>query len=357
MDDRSHEVLAVAIFFLILSWVTVSLRVYVRAGMLKSFGLDDWIMVLTLLLFTVYLACQIGGVIYGTGRHIANLKPQNAEKALHFWYLCELFYILSTCMLKIALGVFLLRVAVRKLHIWIIRLVMLGTIVFGTSYFFLVLFQCGPVSEFWMVSPGSSKCLNTKVITGTTYAAGALTTVSDWTFGILPIFIVWDLKISRKAKFMVAGILAFAAIGSTATIVRIPYVHGLAETSDFLWTTTDIAIWSTVEPGIGITAGCIATLRPILQVVLWRTGLSMTVPTSAHWLGAGRGQKRQSHFGYHRNYGLDELRPDKVGTITSVTGPQNRSRRDRSTSEERMVGKGINKEVVVEHTTEASDAV
>lgn len=47
MEDRSGQVLAVNILFFVLSWLTVSLRVYVRAGMLKSFGIDDWLMVVS----------------------------------------------------------------------------------------------------------------------------------------------------------------------------------------------------------------------------------------------------------------------------------------------------------------------
>ncbi len=36
----------------------------------------------------------------------------------------------------------------------------------------------------------------------------------------------------------------------------------------------DITIWSIVEPGIGITAASIATLRPLLRILLWRMGLA-----------------------------------------------------------------------------------
>lgn len=36
----------------------------------------------------------------------------------------------------------------------------------------------------------------------------------------------------------------------------------------------DVSIWSTVEPGIGITAASIATLRPLVQTVMWRLGLA-----------------------------------------------------------------------------------
>jgi hypothetical protein len=44
-EDRGRQVAAVAILFLALSWVAVSLRCYVRTVMMKSFGADDWLAV------------------------------------------------------------------------------------------------------------------------------------------------------------------------------------------------------------------------------------------------------------------------------------------------------------------------
>jgi hypothetical protein len=48
MDDRHHEVLAVASFFLVLTWITVSMRCYVRATMANTWGIDDWYMIASL---------------------------------------------------------------------------------------------------------------------------------------------------------------------------------------------------------------------------------------------------------------------------------------------------------------------
>jgi hypothetical protein len=56
--------------------------------------------------------------------------------------------------------------------------------------------------------------------------------------------------------------------GSIATIVRIPYIYQLAQTSDFLYANIDVAIWSTVEPGLGMTAAAMACLRPLVQAFL-----------------------------------------------------------------------------------------
>lgn len=48
MDDRSNEVLAVAILFFILCWVTVSLRTYCRWRVIHSVGVDDKLLLLLL---------------------------------------------------------------------------------------------------------------------------------------------------------------------------------------------------------------------------------------------------------------------------------------------------------------------
>lgn len=41
----------------------------------------------------------------------------------------------------------------------------------------------------------------------------------------------------------------------------------MTDIDDFLYSTADVAIWSTVETGIGITASAVATLRPLLRAM------------------------------------------------------------------------------------------
>jgi hypothetical protein len=55
---------------------------------------------------------------------------------------------------------------------------------------------------------------------------------------------------------------------SIATIIRIPYVHTLGDEQDFLYSTTDVAIWSCSETGLAITAACGAVLRPLFREIL-----------------------------------------------------------------------------------------
>lgn len=53
MDDRSEQVLAIAVTFLAVSWVAVGLRVHCRLHVVKSFGMDD----LSLVILQVGLLC------------------------------------------------------------------------------------------------------------------------------------------------------------------------------------------------------------------------------------------------------------------------------------------------------------
>lgn len=110
------------------------------------------------------------------------------------------------------------------MHVYILRILMLGTVLFGSTYFFMVMFQCRPVSVFWNENPRTpGKCWNDRVVLIMTYTAAAINCLADWAFGILPIFIVWSLNLPLKSKILAMLILGFAAIGSTATIVRVFY--------------------------------------------------------------------------------------------------------------------------------------
>jgi len=67
------------------------------------------------------------------------------------------------------------------------------------------------------------------VLIALVFAISGLNVIADWTFGLLPFWIVKDLQIPIRQKRLVIGLLAFAAIGSTATCVRLPYVMALKE--------------------------------------------------------------------------------------------------------------------------------
>jgi hypothetical protein len=86
--------------------------------------------------------------------------------------------------------------------------------VFSIAIIFVFAFQCQPSSFFWTRFLGNENgtCLPPVVIADMTYAHGAITTWSDWTLGILPIFLVWNLNMNPRTKVSVALILSLGAL-------------------------------------------------------------------------------------------------------------------------------------------------
>ncbi|CAI6313927.1 unnamed protein product [Periconia digitata] len=275
MESRQNDVLGVAALFFLLTWITVSLRIYIRGVWLRTWVKDDWYMLAALTAYSLYLIFQIVAAGYGTGRHRGDLQDENARIALLYSYLGEVSYVLSSCLLKISLEVLYLGMAIRRWHIWCIRLLIAGTVLFGIINFFLVVFQCTPVSEFWESHPASDKCIPSAPHQGLTYFLATANALADWTLNILPFFIASSLSLETRIRNLITALLVFAAIASIAGTIRIPYTASLTSGGpDFLFATANLTTWSTVELGIGITAASILTLHPLLQAVLWRLNLT-----------------------------------------------------------------------------------
>lgn len=128
--------------------------------------------------------------------------------------------------LKVAIGIFLLRIAVSRVHQTIIWVVIIVTEVYSTFFFFLFVLQCRPSSFFWtqhylMNDPrrGSGNCVDPKLTVDCFYAYSAISCVGDWVLGILPIFIVWNLQMNTRTKISVACILAVGAMYVTTQVL------------------------------------------------------------------------------------------------------------------------------------------
>lgn len=74
-SGRGPQLIAVYIFFQIITTITVALRTYVRAIMVKNFGFDDWSMLIGWAIFMVFASFAITGAYHGTGQHAELILP------------------------------------------------------------------------------------------------------------------------------------------------------------------------------------------------------------------------------------------------------------------------------------------
>lgn len=308
------------------SWVTIILRCYCRAFIVKSFGSDDSLAVIAAVLYTVYCSFSITATFYGSGQLTSTIPSHDFPVGLKFWWLCEPVYVISAMAIKMSIGVFLYRVCVDRSHqaiIWITEAIMVIT---SLGYFFSFVFQCNPSRYFWTrysSNGDTGYCMTTTVIVDISYGYSSISCLVDWTLGILPVFMLWNLQMDRRTKATVSVILALGAVASTATIIRIPYLHYLSDEVNFLYVTTDVAIWSTIEVGIAISASSFATLKPLFRQFFQATNLSSGSGrrSSQRPTGASRpGYVRSTRNGHSISLGLRNDNAKNGTVTTTITG-------------------------------------
>ncbi|KAK1973185.1 hypothetical protein LZ30DRAFT_611562, partial [Colletotrichum cereale] len=108
-------------------------------------------------------------------------------------------------------------------------------------------------------------CRPAHLVPNATIGHSVVAAVSDWIIGILPMSILWQLQMKREKKIRLLFFFGIGMIAGIIMIIRIPYIKVLEISADFLYQTVDVALWSLLEPSIGIIAGCMATFRPLLN--------------------------------------------------------------------------------------------
>jgi hypothetical protein len=68
-------------------------------------------------------------------------------------------------------------------------------------------------------------------------------------------------------------------------LYRIITITRLVRTTDISWAKSDVFIWSTVEPSVGIISGCLPALRPLLMRIMSTCGYTPSEHTASHSKG------------------------------------------------------------------------
>lgn len=132
-----------------------------------------------------------------------------AARSLRGWYLCMVLYAPVTLTIRASVCVLLLRLSTSK-HFNRIVYANLGLIAaISVAFFFILIFQCSPPSYFWTQVLGSKgHCHNKLIVTYATTVHSALSAASDWCLGLMPIALLWNVKINRRTKAIVAFLLS-----------------------------------------------------------------------------------------------------------------------------------------------------
>ncbi|KAF2469635.1 uncharacterized protein BDR25DRAFT_371641 [Lindgomyces ingoldianus] len=288
----------VSIALLVLAYITMILRIFVRIK-IKAFGTDDWLMCSGLVFYTIACISTLLAALKGVGTHVERLSEAQMRDAAKWFMFFQLFYVASTVPIKSSICVALLRITLQRTYRILLYMVIVLSLFAALTTDIVVLAQCKPISATWDKRKGT--CAPTSVITGVSYFISAVSILTDWTCAILPAFILWGVQLKWRVKASVGVVLALGVVASTATLVRLKFLPSYTIGEDYLYHIAPIGIWSITESGIGITAGSLATLRPIIKHIPFLSNFSSgdksktpVTPKLSHRLEVLKGSARRN---------------------------------------------------------------
>jgi len=257
------------------------------------------------------------GVKNGLGRHNAILSPDEEIQGTKWADIATIIYIITIGVAKLSVAVFLLRIAVKRTYAWILRISMVILVLWSLAIFFFAIFTCWPVAYQWDTTIQGGTCASDSATVGAAYSFSIISIISDWLYALIPIPMLWNVHMNVQTKVSVATILSLGITASVATLVRIRYLSGIANQSDFLYTASTASVWTTVEIGLCITAASMVTLRPLLRALnipgFSSNDNSRTTP-QREWTGGGHRMAGPSISSGHE-FGT---RPDGIQVLTTL---------------------------------------
>ncbi|KAJ5467431.1 hypothetical protein N7475_005183 [Penicillium sp. IBT 31633x] len=292
-DDKGPVILAVVWTLTGLTALMVVARVYIRVAMLRNFGGDDYLIVISMILGLAYCAITTVGVNAGFGKHAMYLSQEKLELAILLNIVSFLFGILSFTLPKLAVTAMLNRIlnpsALKKTLLW----VMTGSAAVVSIICILILFtMCDPPEALWHVSlmAKGASCKSTDMLIGYAIFTGAVSAVVDLCLAFYPIATLLKLQMSLRKRIALCAALGLGSIASAMAIVKCTQLHGLADKEDYTYGTADLVMWTNIEADVVVIASCIPTLQPLLEIILGKRALG------SYSQGKGENYKGSSTF-------------------------------------------------------------
>jgi hypothetical protein len=182
-------------------------------------------------------------------------------------------------------------------------------------FFIETLLSCTPIHVYWTDLRPADKCLED---ISTLYVSGTMNIVVDLALMALLIPRILHMKINRRQKNMLLGVVLLGSLAVAAAIVRMVrvgttlarYLEGA--TPDPPWDTYDITIWTSTEIYVSLICAAAPGIKPLI---------SLLIP---HLLGSGQRIRGQAVVGHGYADGSLELGKRKKRT-TFGTGDTLRS--------------------------------
>ncbi|KAF2640820.1 hypothetical protein P280DRAFT_399457, partial [Massarina eburnea CBS 473.64] len=266
--NKGPSYLATVATLVSIALLTFLLRVYTRIKLLRIFAIDDGLMLVAAL-------CSFGNLIafallvrLGLGHHRDELpKADVSAVGVYLWSFTVLI-VIGISLVKLSVAFFLLRIIQRPQYRLVLYCMIAILVPSTLVWTFTLLFQCTPVAAAWNPELRSNaQCMSRTTYRNLNVFNSSINAATDLSLAILPLSIVWGLRVSLHAKLSLAAVLGLGFFSSAAAIVRMPLIYNMWSQHDPFAHSGTFCIWSVIEMTTGMTAACLPTLKPLFSTL------------------------------------------------------------------------------------------
>ncbi|KUI52694.1 hypothetical protein VP1G_00015 [Cytospora mali] len=262
----SHQgsIIACAVITWLIAAIFVGMRLYLRGRVMKVMGLEDWVILASL----IFSGCNSGGfiteVIYGLGLHAVDIPKDHWQPMAETAWFTVLFYTLTLCLTKVSILLLYKRTLTydwTRITIGIFMTIVVLTSILDIS---VVVTACVPLNSFWDMSVKATYCHPHQVY----YAIMGLQIGTDFLIFLLPLPVVWSMRAPRDQKVVLIAVFSFGFFICIVSIIRFIELAANLYNEDFTYTSVAVDYWSLIEVNTAIVCSCIMTLKPLLNRVI-----------------------------------------------------------------------------------------
>ncbi|RAL10702.1 uncharacterized protein BO97DRAFT_329440, partial [Aspergillus homomorphus CBS 101889] len=239
--------------------ICLALRLFVAFQIKRHFNIEDAFCFLSWALFFTYCICNILCGLFLT----PHAKVSSTNQLAIFYYVLTVIYAPMVLAVKITLLSILARIfTIRQVQVVSVYSVLVVTVVYYTTIFFIKVFICLPVSYFWTHSDQEDQCLDK---TAVIVADAIMSIATDLAIILLPAFLTTTLNLSHVKKLRASLMMGCGGLAIGFSIYRLVLVIHERDNLDSSVVYLKVLLSGNAEGGFALICSCIPALNILVS--------------------------------------------------------------------------------------------
>ncbi|KAI5927096.1 hypothetical protein F4810DRAFT_652294 [Camillea tinctor] len=261
------QVAVVSFISITLAFISFGLRMWSRRIQRIPLRFSDYMIIIAIVITSGAVASFLAAAFAaGLGVHLQEiLATDPAIFALHvkLFVPCQVLWAAANSCVKLSILSLYITLFPNKRFARICYGTMVVTVAYFLSVFLETFLLCRPVQYSWDKSIPGGTCYNQNLAY---LIAGITNLVIDAFVVALPMPMLFRLQMDLSKKISIIAMFSLGALICVVSFLRVLWAYTW-DLNDFTYTVTPGAIYSVIEPTLGVVNACLPTIKPAIKKV------------------------------------------------------------------------------------------